>query len=85
MTEIPEKIDSKYRYVLLAAARAEQMIQGASPKNDALTGKPTRVAMQEISRDEVEWDYGPAEEPEVEGGDESEVEAAAEGEESAES
>lgn len=85
MTDIPDKIDSKYRYVLLAAARAEQMIQGATPKDDALNGKPTRIAMQEISREMVEWDYGPAEEPEPEAGEEIEGEAVDEGDESAES
>lgn len=85
MTEIPERIDSKYRYVLLAALRAEQMIQGASPKKDDPVGKPTRVAMGEISDGDVDWDYGPAEEPEPEIVEELEDEAAADGEQSTES
>ena len=64
MERIPEKIDSKFRFVLLAAERAEQMLRGAKPKIDMGQLKPTRIAMMEISNDLVEWDYGPA--PELE-------------------
>lgn len=60
MERIPEKIDSKFRFVLLAAERAEQMLRGAKPKIDMGGLKSTRVAMMEISNDLVEWDYGPA-------------------------
>jgi len=66
MDRIPEKIDSKFRFVLLAAERAEQMLRGARPKIDMGPLKATRIAMQEISNDLVEWDYGPAPETEVE-------------------
>lgn len=71
MDRIPDKIDSRFRYVLLAAERAEQLMKGGSPKIDTVEEKPTRVAMDEISTDLVAWDYGPA--PEVD-----EDEAAAE-------
>ena len=60
MERIPEKIDSKFRFVLLAAERAEQMLRGAKPKIEMGELKPTRIAMMEISNDLVEWDYGPA-------------------------
>lgn len=66
MRRIPEKIDSKYRYVLLASQRAEQLIHGASVRSEGKSAKPTRVGMREISEDIVEWDYGPAEELEAE-------------------
>ena len=66
MERIPEKIDSKFRFVLLAAERAEQMLRGARPKMDMGELKPTRIAMKEISNDLVEWDYGPAPEAVVE-------------------
>lgn len=66
MDRIPEKIDSKFRFVLLAAERAEQMLRGARPKIDMGDLKATRIAMQEISNDLVEWDYGPAPETEIE-------------------
>ena len=60
MTEIPEKIDSKFRFVLLASRRAEQMVRGARPKIETLSRKPTRIAMTEVLDDRVEWGYGPA-------------------------
>ncbi len=62
MDRIPERIDSKFRYVLLAAERAEQMLRGARAKIDMGKLRPTRAAMEEISNDLVEWDYGPGEE-----------------------
>ena len=64
MERIPEKIDSKFRFVLLASERAEQLLRGAKPKIDMGPLKPTRIAMNEISNDLVEWEYGPA--PELE-------------------
>ena len=66
MSRVPERVDSKYRYVLLASKRAEQLVEGAAPKREAGKGKPTRVAMSEITGDMVDWDYGPAVAPEVE-------------------
>jgi DNA-directed RNA polymerase omega subunit len=60
MESLPERIDSKFRFVLLAAGRAEQILRGAKPKDESLQGKPTRIAMQEIEGGMVEWDYGPA-------------------------
>ncbi len=65
MTEIPEKIDSKFRFVLLASKRAEQMVRGARPKVESASRKPTRVAMNEVLDDRIEWGYGPAPEPET--------------------
>ena len=57
MSEFPDKIDSKFRYVLLSAHRAEQLMRGAPPK-DGEEGKPTVVAMDEVASDAVEWSYG---------------------------
>lgn len=54
-------IDSKFRYVLVAARRAEYLMRGARPKADNPQGnKPTRVAMGEIDADMVAWGIGPA-------------------------
>ena len=64
MDRIPERIDSKFRFVLLAAQRAERMMVGARPRVDLPDHKPSKVAMQEIEHDAVEWDYGPAKEAE---------------------
>ena len=52
-------IDSKFRRVLVAAYRAEQLMKGARPKVESSKRKPTRVAMEEVDRSLVEWGYGP--------------------------
>lgn len=56
MDDLPQKIDSKFRYVLLAATRAEQIMRGAEPKVEKPL-KPTSAGMAEIQTDVVEWDY----------------------------
>ena len=72
--KIPEKIDSKFRYVLLAAERAEQILQGAPPKVDPTDRKIIRVAMDEILQDKVSWDYGPEKAAEPQGHEEGALE-----------
>lgn len=62
------KTDSKFRHVLVAARRAEQLMRGARPKIEPGSGriKPTRLAMAEVDGQAVEWGYGPApEEPQA--------------------
>jgi DNA-directed RNA polymerase omega subunit len=59
MKRIPDRIDSKFRYVLLAATRAEQLMRGAAPKVHAAHGKQTKIAMEEVLQEAVRWDYGP--------------------------
>ena len=64
MEGLPEGIDSKFRYVLLVAKRAEQLVQGAQPRIRSRHTKPTRIAMEEIERNQVKWQLSPpAEEP----------------------
>jgi DNA-directed RNA polymerase omega subunit len=58
--KFPDRIDSKFRYVLLSSARAEQLMRGARSKVEAVAGKQTTVAMREITEDRVEWGYGPS-------------------------
>jgi DNA-directed RNA polymerase subunit K/omega len=58
------KVDSKFRFILLAARRAEQVMRGARPKLHYKTPKVARGAMDEILADAVNWDYGPAPAPE---------------------
>lgn len=55
MEGLPEGIDSKFRYVLLVSKRAEQLIQGAQPRTRSKHAKPTRVAMEEVERNQVKW------------------------------
>ena len=58
------KVDSKFRFILLAARRAEQVMRGARPKLHYKTRKVARGAMDEILADAVAWDYGPPPVPE---------------------
>ncbi len=53
------QIDSKFRRVLVASARAEQIMRGARPKIETGKMKPTRVAMEELSSSLVDWSYEP--------------------------
>ena len=59
MDNVPERIDSKFRYVLLSAHRAEQILRGAVPRIELPGVKATRVGMKEIFDEQVAWDYGP--------------------------
>ena len=77
MDNIPEKIDSKFRFVLLAAGRAEQLIRGARARVEAGTTKSAHVAMAEVVQDKIAWDYGPAPEPEGVEGEEAEAKSSA--------
>lgn len=64
MEGLPEGIDSKFRYVLLVSKRAEQLIQGSAPKAKSRHAKPTRVAMEEVDKNQVKWQLTePVEEP----------------------
>jgi len=56
---IPERIDSTFRYILVSARRAEQLMRGARPKVDGGPNKPSRIAMREVSDELIDWDYGP--------------------------
>jgi DNA-directed RNA polymerase subunit omega len=78
MDRIADDFDSKFRFVLLAARRAEQLIRGAEPRVSMKSPKVARVAMQELLEARVDWGYGPP--PEVEG-ELSEAEAEAEAQE----
>jgi DNA-directed RNA polymerase omega subunit len=63
--KFPDRIDSKFRYVLLSSARAEQLMRGARSKVEVTSGKQTTIAMREVTEDRVDWGYGPS--PTLEG------------------
>jgi DNA-directed RNA polymerase subunit omega len=44
-----QAIDSKYRFILLAAKRARQLQAGARPLMQTTTTRPTRVAQLEVT------------------------------------
>jgi DNA-directed RNA polymerase omega subunit len=74
MTHIimPKDVDSKFRFITVAAQRSKQLQQGAKPRVETRSRKPTRVAMQEVLANAVSWEFleeaaagaeAPAEEP----------------------
>jgi DNA-directed RNA polymerase omega subunit len=79
MDEKAPTMDSKFRRVLVAANRAEQLMRGARPKFEAGKRKPTRVALEEVDQNMIDWNYGPPPPPE-----EAEVAAAEEEQQPAE-
>jgi DNA-directed RNA polymerase omega subunit len=57
MTKVPDTAMSKYRFVVLAALRAEQLQAGAIPRIDSDTNKATVLAQEEVAAGVVEaWD-----------------------------
>lgn len=70
MQDLPEEVDSRFRYVMLVARRAEQLIEGAAPRVRTRHAKPTRVAMEEINKKLVKWQLEPPVNP-LAGGDEA--------------
>jgi DNA-directed RNA polymerase omega subunit len=65
MSEFPEEIESTFRYILIAAKRAEQLIAGARPRVTTRHVKPTTVAIAELAADKVPWRPVTAEEHEL--------------------
>ena len=57
MIKVPDNSMSKYRFVVLAALRAEQLQAGALPRIDSDTRKATVLAQEEVAAGVVEaWD-----------------------------
>lgn len=67
MRDLPESIDSKYRFITIAAQRCEMLQKGAKPKVDEdKFYKATKVAMEEVLNDLISFEVLPEEETEVE-------------------
>jgi DNA-directed RNA polymerase subunit omega len=68
---LPKHVDSKFRFITVAAQRAKQIQNGAKPRVEARSRKPTRIAMQEVLAEAVSWEIRdeipPAVAPPVEG------------------
>lgn len=58
MDRFPEGINSKFQYVMLVARRAEELMQGSMPRRKSKHAKPSRIAMDEIHNDLVNWAVG---------------------------
>ncbi len=61
-----EGFDSNYRYILVAARRARQLQNGASPAIDTNSRKPCRIAQDEIKAGKVKWEVTEVPRPAVE-------------------
>ena len=53
---MPKEVDSKFRFITVAAQRAKQLQNGAKARVEARSRKPTRIAMQEVLADAVDWE-----------------------------
>ena len=61
-----QEFDSNYRYVLVAARRARQLLSGARPTIETSSRKPCKIAMEEIRAGKVRWNEPEAERSPVE-------------------
>jgi DNA-directed RNA polymerase omega subunit len=50
------KIDSKFRFVILASKRAKQLLKGAKPRVRSRSRNPIRLAQQEIREGAVDYE-----------------------------
>jgi len=55
--EIPQNLDSKFRFILVAARRARQLQSGAKPLIQTASKRPTGVAQQEVGAGLVPVEY----------------------------
>lgn len=46
--DIPTSIDSKFRFILIAAKRTRQLQSGARPQVQSQAKKPMKIAQQEV-------------------------------------
>ena len=52
-------IDSKYRFIILAAKRAKQLLKGAKPKIQGKSKNPIRIAQMEVRNGLIEYEIIP--------------------------
>ncbi|MFQ5881082.1 MAG: DNA-directed RNA polymerase subunit omega [Candidatus Methylomirabilales bacterium] len=67
MTHVPiedliDKVDSKYRLVIIADKRSRQLNRGATPLVQPKGRKPTYIALEEIAAGRLEYSMKPLEE-----------------------
>lgn len=53
---LPKDVDSKFRFITVAAQRAKQLQNGAKPRVETRSRKPTRIAMQEVLAGAISWE-----------------------------
>jgi DNA-directed RNA polymerase subunit omega len=68
---LPKTVDSKFRFITVAAQRAKQLQAGAKPRVETRSRKPTRIAVEETIAETISWEVrdeleAPAEEARTE-------------------
>ena len=53
---LPKEVDSKFRFITVAAQRAKQLQNGAKPRIEVRSRKPTRIAMHEVLANTISWE-----------------------------
>lgn len=53
---LPKDVDSKFRFITVAAQRAKQIQNGAKPRVEVKSRKATRIAMQEVLAEAISWE-----------------------------
>ena len=53
---LPKGMDSKFRFITVAAQRAKQLQAGAKPRVDTRSRKSTRIAVEETLAETVSWE-----------------------------
>jgi DNA-directed RNA polymerase subunit omega len=53
---LPKDVDSKFRFITVAAQRAKQLQSGAKPRVETRSRKPTRIAVEETLAGTISWD-----------------------------
>ncbi|HVO10314.1 MAG TPA: DNA-directed RNA polymerase subunit omega [Vicinamibacteria bacterium] len=61
---LPKDVDSKFRFITVAAQRAKQLQGGAKPRVETRSRKPTRIAVEETLANTVSWEIREEPEPE---------------------
>ncbi len=52
-------VDSKYRFIIIAAKRAKQLLKGAKPKIQGRSKNPIRIAQTEVRNGLIEYEIIP--------------------------
>jgi len=53
---LPKDVDSKFRFITVAAQRAKQLQSGAKPRVETRSRKATRVAVEEAIAGAISWE-----------------------------
>lgn len=62
LEDLIEKVDSKYRLVIIAAKRSRQLNEGVLPAIRSNTGKPTYIALDEVAAGKINYEIKSLEE-----------------------